>query len=190
MLGRVRDCRGRAGRELGNGGLTLPIDRVKCSACDHMILPETAAANAGLCGPCARHLKMLRADRPNVSIHREIGKIEIWWEDVPFDQLPSDIRAVLTEDEAAAYITGPSYFRTRAAYAHYAPMTNLLLMLGEEKSMTVRLYGGMPQECQAFFGVRVGPHLYYQLRLPSKLPLPGEPPDEIVRLYRDMGGLI
>jgi hypothetical protein len=27
-------------------------DRVKCSECDNMILPQTAASNDGLCGQC------------------------------------------------------------------------------------------------------------------------------------------
>jgi hypothetical protein len=32
----------------------MTVVRVKCIDCDNMILPETAAANGGLCGVCAR----------------------------------------------------------------------------------------------------------------------------------------
>ena len=36
-------------------------DRVKCSECDNMILPQTAASNDGLCGQCVKIPPELRA---------------------------------------------------------------------------------------------------------------------------------
>jgi hypothetical protein len=41
----------------------MTVERVKCNECDHMILPATAAANGGLCAPCAKTPDWLRRAR-------------------------------------------------------------------------------------------------------------------------------
>lgn len=38
----------------------MAAKRVKCAECENMILPETAAANGGLCAPCAKTPEPLR----------------------------------------------------------------------------------------------------------------------------------
>jgi hypothetical protein len=38
----------------------VSVERVKCTECDHLILPETAVANHGLCAPCAKTPESLR----------------------------------------------------------------------------------------------------------------------------------
>jgi hypothetical protein len=44
LLGNLIRSRGRA----------VSVEQVKCVECDNMILPQTAAANGGLCAPCAK----------------------------------------------------------------------------------------------------------------------------------------
>lgn len=41
----------------------MAVARIKCSECDNMILPETAAANRGLCGQCAKIPEWIRRSR-------------------------------------------------------------------------------------------------------------------------------
>ena len=38
----------------------MEVERVKCTVCDNMILPQTASANGGQCGPCHRRADPLR----------------------------------------------------------------------------------------------------------------------------------
>ena len=37
-------------------------DRIQCTGCDNLILPQTALANGGLCAPCHRRAHPLRAE--------------------------------------------------------------------------------------------------------------------------------
>jgi hypothetical protein len=41
----------------------MTVARIKCTDCDNMILPETAVANGGLCGQCAKTPESIRRAR-------------------------------------------------------------------------------------------------------------------------------
>lgn len=43
--------------------MALSVERVKCTECSNMILPQTAAANSGLCAPCAKTPEWLRREK-------------------------------------------------------------------------------------------------------------------------------
>ena len=117
--------------------------------------------------------------------------IEIWRDELSFDRLPVNIRAALSEDEAAAYRGGPSYFQERASNCRYRPLRKFFRLLGKAGSMSLHLYGGMLPEYRVYFGFNLRTiGRYIQLRLASDVALPGDPPPALVQLYEDIGGLI
>jgi hypothetical protein len=83
-----------------------------------------------------------------------IRTVEVRWKDVPFDRLPQDLRAALTDDEATAYRAGPTYFREMASRCSFAPIEEFLLALSAAEYMYVHFYAEMEPEYRVYFGVR------------------------------------
>jgi hypothetical protein len=88
-------------------GALLTVERIKCTECDNMILPQTAAANGGLCAPCAKIPEYLRRARRE---HESKLASGAWFipsaEERGTAKLPCDL-----VDPAAMWSPEPEYYK-------------------------------------------------------------------------------
>jgi hypothetical protein len=93
-----------------SGGVLMAVERVKCIECDHMILLETAAANGGLCAPCAKTPEWLRRARREYE-----GKLSsgAWFTPSP-EERDTAKRSTELYDPAAVWSPEPEYYKDSA----------------------------------------------------------------------------
>lgn len=89
----------------------LAVERVKCAECDNMILPQTAAANAGLCAPCAKTPEYMRRARRE---HESKLASGAWFTPSPRERSTAK-RPAEFGDPSAAWSPEPEYYKDSAA---------------------------------------------------------------------------
>jgi hypothetical protein len=117
-------------------------------------------------------------------------KIEIYSWDVPFEKLPNDIRALLSENDEAAYKAGAQYFKDAASRTGEPDLINVLARLGDDHPMRVYLEKQDEEPWICWFGftfVAEGRHVRF--RPPSSAPLPPSIPARLRTIYENLGGI-
>ena len=89
----------------------MTVERVKCVECDHMILPQTAAANGGLCTPCAKTPEWLRGARMEYESKLSSGELFTPSQ----EQRGTAKRPTEFADPAASWSPEPEFYKDREA---------------------------------------------------------------------------
>ncbi|MGL4461650.1 MAG: hypothetical protein ACRDD1_10645 [Planctomycetia bacterium] len=86
------------------------VERVKCVECDRMILPETAAANGGLCKPCANIPEDMRRE---LREHESKVASGVWFAPSS-EERGSAKQPVEFGDPTTTWIPNPEYYKDDA----------------------------------------------------------------------------
>lgn len=106
----VRSGVGELGRSVTEG-VCVAVERVKCTECENMILPNTAVANGGLCAPCAKTPEWLRRERRDYEGKPSSGA---WFTPSP-EERGAAKQPIELGDSTAVWSLEPEYYKDSEA---------------------------------------------------------------------------
>jgi hypothetical protein len=94
-----------------NPDSVIAVSRIQCTECDNMILPETAAANGGMCGQCVKIPESIRRERRAFESKLTSGS---WFVPSP-EEWDAAKRSVELDDASVTWGPEPEFYKDRGS---------------------------------------------------------------------------